>query len=342
MSEKEISWTRRSLLSVVGTGVLAGCSGQSSESTPASTTRATTETPPTAESTTTVTPEPTAEPTTTETDTPEPTPEDPAYDVPTLELVEPPEDFQPMFDKSMVVFGVRLVGTERVSEAKLRHAGAVMAEYLDNDEDGVPDNPAVVDELVAQEATLIVPYDERELEEAFDFLSTRLPPSRAESVQDLHAVEIHPEGLPHSTSGDRFDATLEEVLHLVTHVGFSSVYPDVFGEQSGSEIADAMDIARGGHFEDVPNSYPDEAWYTYDDDTCDYGCQITEYTYWAGTSAMGAQAVGSRPAEIDHEWRLATSEAVETQDTAVFEILSNPEYGFPLELPDGSYAPAEA
>ncbi|WP_410766998.1 hypothetical protein [Haloferax sp. DFSO60] len=337
MSRERVARTRRSVLSVLGMGLLAGCSGQGSNATtPDAATQATTQTAQTTTSTETATPEPTEEPTTVE-----PTPDEPEYTIPTLEIVEPPEDFQPAFDKSMVVFGVRLVATERVSETKLRHAGTVMAKYLDNDEDGVPDNPAVVDELVAQKATLIVPYDERELEEVFGFLEQTFPPSRAESIQDLHAVEILPSGLPHSTTGDRFDATLEEVLHLVTHVGFSSVYPDVFGEQTGSEIARAMDAARGGHFEDVPNSYPDGAWYTYDDDTCDYGCQITEYTYWAATSAMGAQEVGSRPGEIDNEWKLATRAAVEERDAAVLEILSNPEYGFPTKLPDGTYGPAE-
>ena len=31
-----------------------------------------------------------------------------------------------------------------------------------------------------------------------------------------------------------------------------------------------MDIARGGRFLSIPMDYPDTAWYTYDDETCDY------------------------------------------------------------------------
>ena len=50
-----------------------------------------------------------------------------------------------------------------------------------------------------------------------------------------------------------------------------------------------MDEARGGHFEEVPEKYPDEAWYTYYDETCDYECQITEYIFWALTSILGGQ-----------------------------------------------------
>ena len=34
------------------------------------------------------------------------------------------------------------LGTNQVDDAKARHAANIMAEYLDNDEDGQPDNPA--------------------------------------------------------------------------------------------------------------------------------------------------------------------------------------------------------
>ena len=319
--------TRRAVISALGVSLIAGCTGQESPAETETTADESSSTDDQSEPS-----EPAAD------DTAEPAADEPSYTTPTLEITDPPEAFQPAFDKSTVVFGIRLVGTEDVSETKFRHAAAVMAEYLDTDEDGAPDNPAVVDSMVERQATLIIPYDEAELEEVFDFLSESLPPARAETVQDLHAVEIHPDGLPYSSTGN-FDATLEEVLHLITQHGFAQAYPDVFGEQVGSEIAAAMDTARGGQFETVPDSYPSEAWYTYDDRSCDYGCQITEYTYWAATSLMGGQSVGDRPQEIDIEWQLATRQAVEDRDPAVVEILSDPTYSFPLTLPDGTYTP---
>ena len=96
-----------------------------------------------------------------------------------------------------------------------------------------------------------------------------------------------------------------------------------------------MDIARGGYFKEVPNSYPDDAWYTYDDYTCDYECMSVEYIYWGMTSILGAQE--NRLDEIQQEWDLNTIELVESIDTKIYKLLTNPKYKFPTILPDGSY-----
>ncbi len=98
-----------------------------------------------------------------------------------------------------------------------------------------------------------------------------------------------------------------------------------------------MDIARGGYFEKVPDEYPEDAWFTYYDKTCDYNCQITEYTYWALTSILGAQDYPGRLDEIQHEWKLNTLEKVSTVDYTVYSILTNPLYKLPTVLPDGNY-----
>ena len=103
--------------------------------------------------------------------------------------------------------------------------------------------------------------------------------------------ETRPEG----SSPDGFDAALEEILHLVTETGYAFAYPEVFGmeefQNSGttSKLQDDMDIARGGAFKTVPKQYPDEAWYRYDDRSCDYQCQTNEYIYWGLTSLLGGQ-----------------------------------------------------
>ena len=234
--------------------------------------------------------------------------------------------FKPSFTKYVNVFGVHIFGTRRTPDAKLRHVAAVMAEYLDNDEDGKVDNKKVVDALVSRDAYMVIAASERDMD--------RIDPEpffdgSFHAGQSQWATETAP--------ADAFDATLEEVFHLITNHGYANAYPEVFGTKPGTKLADCLDAARGGRFEDVPRRYPRDAWFSYDDDTCEYECQITEYIYWAMTSMLGAQKPRWRQREIADEWKLPTRELVKERDPAVFKLLSDPRYKFPTRLPDGRY-----
>jgi pimeloyl-ACP methyl ester carboxylesterase len=236
-------------------------------------------------------------------------------------------ELETVFSKKTSVFGIPIYGTEQTADAAMLHAANVMAQYLDNDEDGQPDNVLVVEHMLEQGATLIMTKDENEIETLFEQIT------ESQALQDLYASEVVIAG-----ADGGFDATIEEVLHLITHVGYAGVYPEVFGEAIGSDIANAMDIARGGQFETIPASYPDTAWYTYDDETCDYSCMVTEYVYWSLTSILGAQAGAERLAQINNEWQLNTQPKVQKQDPAVYTLLANAEYGLATSLPDGNYS----
>ncbi|MBL4798022.1 MAG: hypothetical protein JKY50_11455 [Oleispira sp.] len=235
------------------------------------------------------------------------------------------------FPKSTSVFGTLIVGTANTSDESMLHAANVMAEYLDNNEDGIADNPAVVEHLKAAGATLLMTATESEIAALFD----KLPESDA--YQDLYASEVIVGDSETISNGD-FDATLEEVLHLISHVGYAGVYPSVFGESAGSVLGDAMDVARGGQFATIPVSYPADAWYTYDDETCDYSCMATEYFYWSLTSILGAQNGAGRLGQINQEWQLNTKELVQQKDTLVYSLLTDSQYGIPTELPNGDYS----
>jgi hypothetical protein len=144
--------------------------------------------------------------------------------------------FQKVFSQHINVFGVRVFGTTQTPAAKLRHIAIVLAEYLDNDEDGKPDNPAVVTELVKRNAFMAVAENERAMDrldgEAFERAGFH-------AGQGQFATETLP-------GGGRFDATLEEVLHLITHEGYANAYPKIFGERPGTVLAQCLDRARGG------------------------------------------------------------------------------------------------
>ena len=236
--------------------------------------------------------------------------------------------------KYVQVFGLYIQATDRVPDAKLLHAADITADFLDNDRDGKPDNPKVNDKLWNERSAIVMGYDERELERLHDRYGEMFDDY---ALQGLYATETLPNAGPHNPKSPEFDASIEEILHIITSVGYAGVYPKVFGERRGSELANAMDIARGGYFRTVPRHYPAGAWYSYDDRTCDYGCQITEYVYWALTSLLDGQAFKGRGENIEHEWKLNTPEKLRAKDKAVVKILTDPKYHLSTRLPDGKY-----
>ena len=230
------------------------------------------------------------------------------------------------FCKTTEIFGIKIYATNKVDNEKMLHAASILAEYLDNDEDGQVDNQKVVDKLVKKSVWLLLVKNESDQDDA-----ERI------SLKNSNYLDLLDEEITLVNGSPRFDASLEEVLHLITQHGYSKAYPEVFGEKKGSKIAEAMDIARGGYFKKVPNDYPADAWYTYNDESCDYSCQITEYTYWALTSILGGQDFPGRFDEIKDEWKLNTNEKVKNKDLNVYNLLTNSEYKFPTKLPNGKY-----
>ena len=94
-------------------------------------------------------------------------------------------------------------------------------------------------------------------------------------------------------------------------------------------------VARGGQFITMPNSYPDEAWYHYDDWTCDYECMAMEYLYWCIVSDMGILNDTQTCNGIDNEWELCSPELFESTDLAMHAIVNDPQYRLPQLAPDG-------
>jgi len=230
------------------------------------------------------------------------------------------------FNRKVVVFGISIYAVATVDDSKLLHAANIMAQYLDNNEDETVDNQTVLDAMLANNAFLFMWKSES------DENSVNMPNNAM--GQDLGNDETIPVWHVNGHTG-QFDATLEEVWHIVTHAGYASAYPSVFGEGAGTSLSNAMDVARGGNFTTIPNPYPAGAWYTYDDTTCEYDCMTTEYMYWSMSSILGAQE--NRLGEISQEWDLNTNALVQSTDTAVYGLLTDPQYKFPTVLPDGTY-----
>ena len=227
------------------------------------------------------------------------------------------------FPNQIKVYGVKIIGTEITPSKDIEKAAKILKQWLDNNGDDKPDNSLVVNELIKNNAILAMGKTENDLENSFDNLVDILE-ERDVDIDDFERSLI---GL---ISDEPNIAYLEEILHLVTQVGYANAYPEVFGEFKGSRISEAMDIARGGFFKVNPKVYPANSWYHYYDKSCDYSCMITEYFYWSLTSLLGAQI--NRYDEISEEWELNTPKKME-RDKLMMELLQDKKYQIPKRLP---------
>jgi hypothetical protein len=235
-------------------------------------------------------------------------------------------------------YGIQICAMPKVDQKYLEHAKKVMDKLIDYNGDGLVDNQMAIDKVISTGSPYVVFSSGREenkfldefySDEAFDYMDECEELKDEETCIAL-AEEKYGTWLAVFTnemnlSGSGWDATIEEGLHLITHMGYAQAYPGIFGQHKDSEIAKFMDIARGGYFEDAQRRYPNGAYYTYDDRSCSYACQITEYTFWAITSLRGHHI--DRAKEIRDEWRPNTPEKMREVDPALVVFLSKDEYG---------------
>jgi len=305
-----------------------------------------------------------------------------------LPLPESLSAYKKYFSKYVPIFGIPILAESGMPDWMVEHAGNIMAQYLDYNADGLVDNDDIVASMKKRKATLImfVDPDGKNADKASDAVG--------DGGQDLDKTDI-PSWVPHTsihhgrvlygnrlpqcsdahrrfhggavrgcnenslgvTEPEDFDASLEEILHLITDNGYAAVYPTVFGAQQKapySEIETTMNDMVGdcGWSFNHTLKYPKcKGKFHYDDDTCDYSCLVTEYTMWTLTSILGGQdgshndALKNRCTDIADEWAMCTKKLVETGDPrafAIFDVDGANQYKVPNKLPDGSYRPTSA
>jgi len=224
------------------------------------------------------------------------------------------------FHHCMKVFGASMWAVEKFSEPLLRHVASIAAEYLDNNEDGIVDDPAM-------NAALVDNYAAMYLIDAFDKFST-IDMSDSSAIHRFkitvaqHSGETHPQAL---LTGD---VTLEEVLHLIQQAGYGSAYPDL-RSQDGPDgllpnnlLTDAMRISQ-----------QNGDYLRFD------GAASSEFFYWGVTTLMGAQSVPGSHCRKGRgtEWKLCTPEELQARNPMFYALLTNPLYKLPTRLPDGRY-----
>ena len=234
-----------------------------------------------------------------------------------------PAGFSSFFSKYVDVLGVGVYATPSCANGKVLHSAGVLAQYLDNDEDGIADNQAVLQKIIQLDGALIMFGCWQEFENSG--FENQVPGSSLNYKQLHLACEAFPNGVQQQ----QFDITLEEALHLVTWAGYSNAFPAVFGEFPGSQIAQAMQASKAAGFY---NPFFNEPGMPFPD-------QVTEYHYWGLTSILGAQNYPWRIPEIQGEWKLWSEALVQQGDPALHALLTDPQWGFASVLPDGNYDP---
>ena len=188
------------------------------------------------------------------------------------------------FDKHCSPFGVSMFAEKAYPRDKFVHACNVMAQMLDNDQDGCADDINVVQKIrLTQSGMAMYASENSETEVSENFAG-----------QPLYADETQPSCSGSSETASCRDAAIEEILHVVTGKGVGVAYTNDFSDcytnqASINTMQKQMDIARGGHFTTIPSTYPSGSIYHYDDATCDYRCMATEFIYWALTSLLDGQ-----------------------------------------------------
>ena len=250
---------------------------------------------------------------------------DPGND-PNFNIVVNTDGGYELFNRKVVVFNIPIYAFTTVEDSKLLHVANILAQYLDNDEDGIVDNLIVHDQLKANNAFLFLWKTQSERDS--------FSPPAGHNGSNISADDVNSIWHSNGHTGD-FDNSLEMLWKFLSSVGFESTYPNVFSSQVTSEIAIAMDVARGGNFQNPPATYPSGAWFTNRTATCDYACQVTTYSYWIMSSMLGAQE--NRLTDIQDEWTLNTSDKVQNSDVKAWAIFTNTNYNLPTTLPDGTY-----
>ncbi|MBT4774674.1 MAG: T9SS type A sorting domain-containing protein [Crocinitomicaceae bacterium] len=237
-----------------------------------------------------------------------------------------------VFTKYVDVFGCGIYAESSVSDEKVLHAAAVWAELIDNDENGIVDDPAILNELLLHEA--MMPVFESDGNAAMNTFFTNYTGDGVSAV--LWQSEIDPSQTGHWGA----DATVEEILHTINHVGHTNVYSSAFDlTPNSSLLSEAMDTARGGQWLSIPSPYPTNAWYHYDDFSCDYECMAIEYMYWMIVTNMGILDDAATCAGIANEWEPCSPALLQSMDLLGYGLITDSTYKLPQNAPDGNYCP---
>jgi len=260
------------------------------------------------------------------------------------------------FDTFMHVYGVTFAAMPNTPVPELIHAGKVLAQLMDSDQDFVPDDPKIYDfHLRDQDGkrVIVILVDNKAFDNKFS------QDKRAERVWMNQALRPGHSGVGHSRDGE-FDVSVEELFHRVGNA-YQQIYWDDFGTpeeeepQRSSALSRALDKARGMDRTVTPAGgkwiYPKGAWYTYGAVGCEWECQIGEYFWMAWSTNVGYHELLTRARDVpkeegkpggwaencSDEWKPANRAEFKKIDKALYALLNERGYNLPTTIPFGEY-----
>ena len=186
------------------------------------------------------------------------------------------------FTQCATPFGVLLAADDDMPPAYVTQAAQVLAELLDQDMDGFPEDPSVA-EVVAdhQSAWLAMPMDP----EAWE--STQLPLLWGALGYDIVIPAWWLEPKPNGPDEHGRAVMVEEIHHFLTQFGYSLVYPEVFGVEDWSSIIAVEALAaQCDYWQHPENSCPGSP-PSYPGDCSDPSCDVVEFYHQVAVMRAG-------------------------------------------------------
>ena len=204
-----------------------------------------------------------------------------------------------LFEQYRKVKGIHIFSAT-VSTDKINHVAKVLRGY-------VASKRGICKNMRRNNAAMLIFEDEDAEELFYDSLTKRQKKkykhfNRKINYQHLYLDEIVPSYI-FDSNVKQFDATLEEVLHLVTDTGYAYKFPKKFGVRRGnSALRRETKKARGGITGRGRDNYPASAWFKYVDNTCNGACMMSEYIYWCVSTELGFQSRRKDLPEVNNEF----------------------------------------
>jgi len=104
-------------------------------------------------------------------------------------------------------------------------------------------------------------------------------------------------------------------------------------------------LCRGGKLKTTPGAksgYPTTAWYTYADQSCNYGCQAIEYLWWGYAAYTNITATSASVPDFKNEFKFLTAKEFKAKDVKLAKLFKDSEaktavYRLPTKPADGTY-----